>query len=272
MSQVWLIGRPVAHSLSPAMHNAAFAALGLPHRYSVKDVPDVELGSTLDRMRRADVLGSNVTIPHKEAALRLVDEASDEARDIGAVNTIMRRGGRLIGENTDRLGFHRGLESAGILEISNADVLVLGAGGAARACVLDLVRENDVTVASRTLERAERLVASMPPQKAGVLRAVTWDQARQLTFADVLVNATPLGMHGEDALEGFSFEALPAMVADLVPIAEETPLVRRAREAQHVRVMDGLLMLLHQAARSFELWTGVSAPLEVMRGALPRPV
>ena len=210
MSQVWLIGHPVAHSLSPAMHNAAFAKLGLPHRYELKETADDQLVATLDRMRREDVLGANVTIPHKEAVLRLLDEVDDEARRIGAVNTIV--------------------------------------------------------------SRAERLVASMPSEKTGTARAVTWDQARQMTWVDALVNATPLGMHGEDALEGFAFEPLPAMIADLVPMAEETPLVRRAREAQHVRVMDGLLMLLHQAARSFELWTGVPAPLEVMRAALPRRV
>lgn len=272
MSQVWLIGHPVAHSLSPAMHNAAFAKLGLPHRYETKGTSDDKLGETLDRMRRDDVLGANVTIPHKEAVLRLVDEASDEARRIGAVNTLIRREGRLIGDNTDRFGFHHGLASAGILEISNQDVLVLGAGGSARACVLELQAGNDVLVANRSLERAERLVSSMPQEKGGELRAIGWDEARRLPWVDALVNATPLGMNGEDALEGFTFEPLPAIIADLVPLAGETPLVRRAREAQHVRVMDGLLMLLHQAARSFELWTGVPAPLEVMRAALPRPV
>src|SRR6185503_1097740 len=213
------------------MHNAAFAKLGLPHRYEAKETADDKLAETLNRMRRDDVLGANVTIPHKEATLRLVDEATDEARRIGAVNTVIRREGRLIGDNTDRFGFHHGLASAGILDISNQDVLVLGAGGAARACVLELQSGNDV-----------------------------------------LVDATPLGLHGEDALEGFGFDPLPGVIADLVPLAEETPLVRRAREAQHVRFMDGLLMLLHQAARSFELWTGVPAPLEEMRAALPRPV
>lgn len=272
MSQVWLLGRPVAHSLSPAMHNAAFGVLGLPHRYSAREVADAELSAMFDRIRTDDVLGANLTIPHKESALRLVDEVSDEARQIGAVNTIVRSGSRLIGENTDRFGFRRGLESAGIIELTNAEVLVLGAGGAARACVLDLLAENDVIVAGRTLERAERLVAEMPAQRAGMIRAVSWEQARQMPLVDALVNATPLGLHGEDALEGFALEALPGVIADLVPVAEETPLVRRAREAQHVRVMDGLLMLLHQAARSFELWTGVPAPLEVMRAALPRPV
>jgi shikimate dehydrogenase len=254
------------------MHNAAFAKLGLPHRYEAKDTPDDQLGATLDRMRREDVVGANVTIPHKEAVLKLVDEVSDEARQIGAVNTVIRREGRLLGDNTDRLGFHRGLESAGILQVSNQDVLVLGAGGAARACVLELRTGNDVLVANRSLERAERLVASMPQETGGELRAIRWEEARQLTWVDALVNATPLGMHGEDALEGFVFDPLPAIIADLVPVLDETPLVRRAREAQHVRVMDGLLMLLHQAARSFELWTGVPAPLEVMREALPRSV
>ena len=274
MGQVWLIGRPVAHSLSPAMHNAAFAKLGLPHRYEAREIAEKDLAATLDRMRRDDdVLGANVTIPYKEAVLRLVDEVDDEARRIGAVNTIVCRGGRLIGDNTDRYGFHHGLESAGILSISNKDVLVLGAGGAARACAMELRAGNDVLVANRSIERAQRLVDSISPpeDKGGELRAIGWDEARQLAWTDALVNATPLGMHGEDALEGFVFDPLPAIIADLVPVAAETPLVRRAREAQHVRVMDGLLMLLHQAARSFELWTGVPAPLEEMRAALPRP-
>src|SRR5436309_704269 len=245
MGQVWLIGRPVTHSLSPAMHNAAFAKLGLPHRYEAREVAEKDLAATLDRMRRDDdVLGANVTIPYKETVLRLVDEVDDEARRIGAVNTIVCRGGRLIGDNTDRFGFHHGLESAGILEVTNQDVLVLGAGGAARACVLELRGGNDVLVANRSVERAERLVASMPPESGGDLRAIGWDEARQLNWVDALVNATPLGMQGEDALDGFTFDPLPAIIADLVPIAGETPLVHRAREAQHVRVMDGLLMLL----------------------------
>ncbi|TMC70922.1 MAG: hypothetical protein E6J15_11940 [Chloroflexi bacterium] len=140
--------------------------------------------------------------------------------------------------------------------------------------MLELRPGNDVFVANRSIDRAQRLVDSIstPEEKAGELRAIGWDEARQLTWIDALVNATPLGMHGEDALDGFAFDPLPAIIADLVPVAAETPLVRRAREAQHVRVMDGLLMLLHQATRSFELWTGLPAPLEAMRAALPRPV
>src|SRR5438309_3405531 len=227
MSQVWLIGSPVAHSLSPAMHNAAFAKLGLPHRYEARDVAEKDLAATLDRMRREDdVIGANVTIPYKETVLRLVDEVDDEARRIGAVNTIVCRGGRLIGANTDRYGFHHGLESAGILQITNKDVLVLGAGGAARACVIELRAENDVLVANRSIERAQRMVDSIssPGEQGGELRAIGWDEARQLAWTDALVNATPLGMHGEDALEGFVFEPLPAVIADLVRVAAVSPL------------------------------------------------
>jgi shikimate dehydrogenase len=252
------------------MHNAAFAKLGLPHRYETKDVADGELSATLDRMRRGDVLGANVTIPHKEAALKLVDEVSAEARRIGAVNTILVRGGRLIGDNTDGIGFRRAVAERSLFAESET-VLVLGAGGAARAVVRELLRSNDVIVAARTMERAEALVTAVRPDDGANASAIAWTEAQHLEWVDGLVNATPLGLEGEDALAGFRLKSLPRSVADLVPIAAETPLVRRAREAQHVRFMDGLLMLLHQAARSFELWTGVPAPLEAMRAALPRP-
>jgi shikimate dehydrogenase len=275
MSQVWLIGRPVAHSLSPAMHNAAFAKLGLPHRYEAKETADDELGATLDRMRReGDVLGANVTIPHKEGVLRLLDEVDDEARRIGAVNTIVSRGARLIGHNTDKYGFEKALESQ-VPNVWNSvgfpfaddTILVLGAGGAARACALALLEHgNNVNIANRDPVRAEALARSL--EVAGRHpQVVPWPRGR--LEADAIVNATPLGLNGEEALEDVQ---LPDWVIDLVPTAVETPLVKRAKATDNVTVVDGLSMLLHQAARSFELWTGVPAPLEVMRAALPRDV
>jgi shikimate dehydrogenase len=275
LSQVWLIGRPVAHSLSPAMHNAAFAKLGLPHRYEVKETVDDQLAATVDRMRRDDVLGANVTIPHKEAVLRLVDEVSDEARRIGAVNTVVRRGSRLIGQNTDKYGFEKALdtqprripgEPSGFPFFGHT-ILVLGAGGAARACALALLeRGNNVNIANRDPGRAEALARSLEVDGRHP-RVVPWPKGRVLV--DAVVNATPLGLNGEEALEDVQ---LPMWVIDLVPTAVETPLVKRAKATENVTVVDGLNMLLHQAARSFELWTGVPAPLEVMRAALPRPV
>ncbi len=242
MAQVWLIGRPVAHSLSPAVHNAAFATLGLPHRYEAKETADDQLAATVARLRGDDVLGANVTIPHKEAALRLLDEVDDEARRIGAVNTIVSRGARLIGYNTDKYGFEKALEVQPRrvpwhegFPFADDDILIVGA---------------------RSIE-----VDGRHP------RVVPWPRGRVLV--DAVVNATPLGLNGEEALEDVQ---LPMWVIDLVPTAEETPLVKRAKATENVTVVDGLSMLLHQAARSFELWTGVPAPLEAMRAALPRPV
>jgi shikimate dehydrogenase len=275
MSQVWLIGRPVAHSLSPAMHNAAFAKLGLPHRYEAKDIPDDQLAATLDGIRRDDVLGANVTIPYKESVLRLLDEVDDEARRIGAVNTIVSRGARLIGYNTDKYGFEKALEtqplnaswSSSGFPFTNHAILVLGAGGAARACALALLeRGNEVHIANRDPARAEALARSLDVDGRHP-QVVPWPRGR--VPVDAIVNATPLGLNGEEALEDVQ---LPPWVIDLVPTAEETPLVKRAKATENVTVVDGLSMLLHQAARSFELWTGVPAPLEAMRAALPRPV
>jgi shikimate dehydrogenase len=257
------------------MHNAAFAKLGLPHRYEGRETADDELAATLDRMRRDnDVLGANVTIPHKEAALRLLDEVDDEARRIGAVNTIVRRGGRLIGHNTDKYGFEKALETqprrvAGPegFPFTGARILILGAGGAARACALVLLEHgNSVDIANRDPARAEALARSIEVDGRHP-QVVAWPKGREP--GDAVVNATPLGLNGEEALEDVQ---LPTWVIDLVPTAAETPLVKRAKATENVTVVDGLSMLLHQAARSFELWTGVPAPLEVMRAALPRDV
>jgi len=267
VSSVYLLGHPVAHSLSPAMHNAAFAALGLPHRYETRDVEPHRLADAVDALRSDDVLGANITIPHKEAALRLVDELADEARRIGAVNTVVRRSSRLVGDNTDGYGFARALAAAGV-DVAGKDVMVLGAGGAARACAAALGAARLVVIAARGLDRATALAAAV----GHPARGIPWADARRTARIDVLVNATPVGLHGEDVLADFSFAELPRVVVDLVPTWTETPLVRRAREAQDVRVVDGLSMLLHQAARSFTLWTGREAPLAVMRAALPRAI
>ena len=268
MARVFLFGHPVAHSLSPAMHNAAFAALGLPHRYETRDLAPDDLAAAVADLRREDVLGANVTIPHKETALRLIDDATAEARDIGAVNTLIRRGTRILGANTDVEGFARAVTAAdGGPLLSGRTVLLLGAGGAARACAYVLLPTNRVLVANRTPERA-RTFAERLEIEGHHAEVVPWPRAGERIAADAVVNATPLGLHDEDPLAGI---ALPPIVVDIVPTAEETPLVKRARASQHVTVVDGLSMLLHQAARSFELWTGVPAPVAAMRAALPRP-
>jgi len=275
MATVYLFGHPVAHSLSPAMHNAAFLALGLPHRYEIRDVEPDRLEDFVDALRKDDVLGANVTIPHKERALRFVDDAGEDARRVGAVNTIVRRGARLIGENTDVYGFERALSEPrpgrAAKMLAGETVMVLGAGGAARACAVVLLqRGNEVRIANRSRQRAEQLAAGIEVDGRRP-SAMLWPTSDDLAAVTGVVNATPLGLHGEDPLAGFEIrEGL--RIVDLVPTAAVTPLVKRARAVKNVVVVDGLLVLLYQAARSFAMWTGREAPVAVMRAALPRAI
>ena len=271
MAMLYLVGDPVAHSLSPAMQNAAFAALGLPHRYELLRTRSDDIASAVARIRGEDVLGANVTIPHKEHIGRLLDAIEDTARRIGAVNTIFKRGGALRGDNTDAGGFTDGLAEKGI-DVRGRQVLLLGAGGAARACAAELIASGaHVQISNRGPVRLQELARALPAMVEGLHSyAAIWPPPRSLDGFDVFVNATSLGLSGEDALEEI---ALPADVAviDVVATAHETPLIRRAREAGCLAV-DGLVMLLHQGARAFRLWTGLDAPLAAMRAALPRAV
>jgi shikimate dehydrogenase len=261
VSVVYLLGHPVSHSLSPAMQNAAFAALGLPHRYELLDVSADELAGVVGRIRRGDVLGANVTIPHKEAVVRTLDGLAGDAERLQAANTLVRDGERVIGHNTDAIGFERASAEAGVGGTGSA--LVLGAGGGARAVVLALLRSGTtVYVASRDPARADALAAAVRDEGGRGARAIPWAAYPGLDVG-LVVNATPLGLANEDPLAG---RPLPRVVADIVP-RRVTPLLERAR-AQGCLVMDGLGMLLHQAAASFRVWTGVDAPLEAMRAAL----
>lgn len=270
MATLYLIGDPVAHSLSPAMQNAAFAAMGLPHRYELMRVAADDLGAAVQRVRGADVLGANVTIPHKERIGRLLDAVEDGAQRIGAVNTLFKRGGTLRGDNTDGGGFGDALADMDV-DVSGRRVLLLGAGGAARACADHLLRAGaDVRLSDRTPKRAEALAREVVPAEAGRAFGVLASAPRSLDGYDVVVNATSLGLHDEDPLEGVELPR-ELTVVDVVATAEETPLMRRAKASGCVAV-DGLLMLLHQGARAFRLWTGLDAPVTAMRAALPRRV
>jgi len=261
VSLVYLLGHPVGHSLSPVMHNAAFRSLGLPHRYEAVDVTADQLRGVVGRIRSGDLLGANVTVPHKAAAARLADRLVDDAARLGVANTLVAVDDKVVGHNTDALGFAAANDERGF--IVGDRVLVLGAGGAARAVVLALLRAgNTVSVAARDRAKSDALVAGVTDGEGSVASAVDWPGNDHPGY-DAVVNATPLGLHGEDPLGD---RPLPALVADIVPLAA-TPLLRRAK-AQGCEVMDGLGMLLHQAAFSFRIWTGVDAPVEVMRAAL----
>jgi shikimate dehydrogenase len=271
VARVYLIGDPVAHSLSPAMQNAAFAALGLPHRYELMPVREEDLGAAVERIRRDDVLGANVTIPHKESIARTLDALDETAQRIGAVNTVYKRAGALRGDNTDAGGFGDALRERGV-ELAGRRVLLLGAGGAARACVEQLMSAGaHVTIANRSAERLRALVGAIPTIVPGAHSYTTLTAVpRSVAGYDVVVNATALGMRGEDALPDIPL-APPLVVVDIVATAVETPLIARARAAGCPSV-DGLIMLLHQGVRAFRLWTGLDAPIAAMRAALPRAV
>lgn len=266
MSAIYLLGHPVGHSLSPAMHNAAFRALGLPHSYETLDVTVDALPAVVQRIRSGEVLGANVTVPHKETVMTLVDTWDGPTAEIGAANTLSRTadGSRVLASNTDAVGFAYATRG---LALDGARVLLLGAGGAARAVLVALyVRGARVVIANRSPERARTLARAIPHPVDREPRLVEWAARTELRDIDVVVNATSLGLYGEDPLDGAELRR-DLVVVDLIPTAVTTPLVRRARAAGAVAV-DGLPMLLQQAASSFRIWTGQDAPVDVMRAAL----
>ena len=295
------MGWPVEHSLSPVMHNAAFAALGLDWVYVPLPVAPGHVREAVQGLRALSFVGASVTIPHKQAVIPWLDEVSAAAQAIGAVNTLVVRDGRLLGENTDWLGFLASLREAGV-EPAGRRALILGAGGAARAVVYALVSVGaEVVVVNRTLARAEVLARELmelggtqensgelggvaeytegvPQSSPEFLRvpiqlAPTVEAAVNLfSSIDLVVNTTSVGMWPRIDESPWP-EAVPlppsAVVCDLVYNPLETQLLKSARSSG-CRVVDGLGMLIHQGAAAFELWTGVEAPVKVMREELMR--
>jgi shikimate dehydrogenase len=268
---VSLLGWPVAHSHSPAMQNAAFAAAGLPWQYDLWPTPPDELAATVARLRDPAVRGANVTVPHKTAIMALLDEITADAQAIGAVNTIVHDGARLVGYNTDSAGFWQALVEAGA-QPAGGRVVILGAGGAARAAAWALLTHGlSVSLLARRADEARALTAEFAThgQIAGAgLTAATFTAS--LHRAVLLVNATPAGMEAQaDESPLPPGVRLPAglLVYDLIYRPQPTRLLREAA-AQGCRTLDGLAMLLYQGAAAFTLWTGQPAPVEVMRAAL----
>ena len=271
-----IIGWPVAHSLSPAMHNAAFAALGLDMAYVPLPVPVQRLEAAVGGLSGLGFRGANVTMPHKAAVLPFLDEVSDDARLIEAVNTIVVAGDALEGHNTDVGGFVAALRDVVSEPLEGACALVLGAGGVARAAALGLVRQGvrSLTVVNRSPGRAEELARLLGSLDERVrIRVVALDalSAADVGEADILVNASPLGMSEPLKVPAVLVDTMRRdhIVFDVVYRQRPTVPLERAR-AIGARAIDGLDMLAWQAALSFELWTGRGAPLEVMRNAARR--
>lgn len=269
---VGIIGWPVEHSRSPAMHNAAFRALGLDWAYVPLPVPPERVGEAVRGLRALGFCGANVTVPHKQAVIPHLDALTDAARAIGAVNTIVvRDDGALLGDTTDGRGFLADLAAHGARADGRA--LVIGAGGAARAVVHALAESGaTVQVAARNVAQAEALcqaIATARPAARVTAHRFPDDLPQMIAQRpDLIVNATSLGLHEGDALpwvEGA--EIGPGQVAYDLIYNRETEFLRLAR-ASGAQAINGLGMLVHQGAAAFELWTGVSAPVEVMAAAV----
>lgn len=263
-----IIGHPVAHSLSPVFQSAAFAHCGLDVVYERWDTPLEALAKRVDRLRDASCLGANVTIPHKEAVISLLDELAGQTARIGAVNTIVNRERRLLGYNTDGLGFVAALKAEAHFDPAGKRFFLAGAGGAARGIAFGLAEAGArISIANRSAERARRLAADVHVVSPDVAVA---EPGSDLSAYDCAVNCTSLGMEGGPDPAGIPFNVAglrpDALVVDIVYAPEETPLLRAAR-SRGLKILGGLPMLIYQGALSFELWTGVAAPVEVMFGA-----
>ena len=275
--QIGLFGYPLAHSISPAFQQAALDYYSLPVRYQAWPTPPERLPEEVNNLRRDEYAGSNVTIPYKERVRDLLDCCDPWASEVGAVNTIAKEGRKLVGYNTDTYGFLRGLRDHAGFEPQGKSVLLLGAGGAAKAASFGLAKEGiaSLVIANRTLERARSLMdalrGSVPTVAAALLDEAA--VAKVLPGVDLIVNATPMGMshgaaRGRTPLPAHLIPA-GALVYDMVYTSHETPLLLEARKAG-ARTLNGLPMLIYQGAACFELWTGREAPITVMFRAAER--
>lgn len=258
---VGLIGWPVEHSRSPAMHNTAFAALGLDWQYVLLPTSTEQIGAVIGRIRSGELSGANVTIPHKQTVMSYLDEIDPAAQAVGAVNTIVRRGERLIGFNTDTFGFRRALLETGVV-VQDRACAVLGAGGSARAVVYVLQELGvRITVYARDVDKA-RLLATEARLLAELKRI---DPATRL-----IVNTTPVGLSPQITASPWPDDVpLPvsALVFDLINNPPRTRLMQQAEQAG-LRAVNGWSMLVYQGAAAFEKWTGVEPPVDVMRQAI----
>jgi shikimate dehydrogenase len=272
--RVVLIGHPVAHSLSGPMLQAAFDERGIDARHEMLDVTVPQLAGAIEELRGPDFLGAQVTIPHKERVVPLVDRMTEEAHATGAVNTITKEGKRLIGHNTDVPGFRAGLDHLVGRQKMPRQAVILGAGGGARAVVFGLITEGfqRVIVFNRHLHRAEGMVKHFGRSASHMeLRARPWHESiieSELAKTRVLINATSIGLHADES--PIPAEIIPPglLVMDLIYNPAQTRFLREAKAAGAEATENGLVMLLQQGTAQFELWTGQPPPIDLMRERL----
>jgi shikimate dehydrogenase len=269
-----ILGNPLGHSYSPAMHNHALESLGLDFVYVPLAVDVLRLEETLRGLAAVNFVGANVTLPHKQSVIPLLDELSDISRQMGAVNTLVNRDGKLFGTTTDPEGFLRGFTDAGH-SFAGKSVVILGNGGAARtiAFALSLLAgPARVTLVARDAKKSAVLADEILDKTGKSLETLSLaDYAAHAAGFDVVVNTTPIGMHPDLEASPLQAEWLHPgqIVYDIIYNPEETALMRRAR-ARGCAVVGGLGMLVHQGAASFKLWTGVDPDPEIFYAGIRR--
>lgn len=272
--RVVLIGHPVAQSLSGALQQATFDAMGIDARYEPVDLPLIQLPEQIEELRGDEYLGANITVPYKERVVPMVDRLTEEAQATGALDTITREGSRLVGHNTDVIGFRAALDNlVGRQKMPRAAV-VLGAGGGARAAVYTLITEGfqRVIVFNRHLHRAEGLIRHFGRSASHMeLRAMPWHESvieAELAKTKMLINASAVPDAGNSSPIPGELLVPELLVLDLLYVPAETRLLQDARSAGATSVANGDLMLLHQTAAAFGLWTGRDVQLDILREQL----
>lgn len=269
---VGIIGDPIEHTFSPAMHNAAFKHLKLPFVYEKFHVKSNELQRSVRGFQKSGVVGLNVTVPHKERVLELCDFLSKEVVETGAVNALTFHDGRIYGDNTDVYGFTKSLREAKT-SLRGKKVVILGAGGAARACAVACVRggASEILFFNRTVKKAQEIARFLQTQFSfHATLAFSLKDAHEMMFSGALIQTTSVGMYPHDEMCILPAESFPPVscAVDIVYRPEKTKFLQIAKQKGVNKILGGLPMLLYQGARAFEIWTGKKAPVEVMRRAL----
>ena len=265
-----ILGYPLGHSISPYFQNAAFDFLGIEASYQAWATEPEDLSDKVNALRSTSFMGANVTIPYKEAVIELLDEIDDWAKKVGSVNTVVNDSGTLVGYNTDTVGFIQAISEYGNYDPSGEAVLLIGAGGAARAAAYALVgnKVGSLMIANRTYQRAERLASEFSAKdKVSPILLNSPGFLNAVDSASLIVNSTPIGMkhtsvENSNPLEGISVKA-GVLVNDMVYNPLKTPMLVHAAETG-AKILTGLPMLVLQGAASFNLWTGKEAPVDVM--------
>lgn len=272
---VGIFGYPIEHTFSPLMHNAAFSALGLDYSYIPFEVRPEDLKSAVESIRSLNIRGVNITVPHKEAVIKYLDELSKEAKLIGAVNTIENRGGKLIGHNTDGRGFIKSLLEDAKTRVKGKRILLLGAGGAGKGVAVSCALEGapEIIIANRTIKKAEELAKYLKRNfKKTKFSAIPLERhklAKGIACADILISATSIGLKGKGLLP-ISQKDLhrDLVIYDLIYNPRITPLLKIAGRVGVKKAVNGLGMLIHQGALAFQIWTGKKPPVDVMKKAV----